>query len=147
MRFFQFIWFILIWKVLMCKILNRSCKLYFYLNITFISLEYPEILVILDRRKIRLIGSNAKRRYLKKLTCKETLRQMFHLSEAPSPPMSQYSPPYTLYTCIQYTYSQREGGEEGDLTREKVRGAIVHKAGRKYLIWLYHQSIKSIKHQ
>ena len=78
--------------------------MYFYLNITFISLEYPEILVILDRRKIRLIGSNAKRRYLKKLTSKETLRQMFYLSEAPSPPMYPYSPPYT-----QYTYSHREG--------------------------------------
>jgi hypothetical protein len=35
-----------------------------------------------------------------------------------------------LYTCIQYTDSYRKGG--GELTREKVRGAIVHKAGRKY---------------
>jgi hypothetical protein len=38
---------------------------------------------------------------------------------------------YTLYTCIQYSYSHREGGG-GELTREKVGGAIVHKAGRKY---------------
>jgi hypothetical protein len=41
-----------------------------------------------NRRKIRLIESNAKYRYLKKLTCKGTLRQVFYLSEAPSPPMT-----------------------------------------------------------
>jgi hypothetical protein len=40
--------------------------------------------------------------------------------EFQSPP-----PPYTLYTCKQYAYSQRAGG--GELAREKVRGAIVHK--------------------
>ncbi len=59
---------------------------------------------------------------------------MFDLSEAPSPTMTPYSPSNTLYACIQYTYSHREGeGEDGgELTREKVRGAIVHKAGRKY---------------
>jgi hypothetical protein len=55
---------------------------------------------------------------------------MFYLSEAPSP--------YTLYTCIQYSYSHKEGGTWEELTREKVRGAIVHKAGRKYQHdWLY----------
>jgi hypothetical protein len=37
-----------------------------------------------SRRKIRLIESNAKCRYLKKFTCKGTLRQVFCLSEAPS---------------------------------------------------------------
>ncbi len=36
------------------------------------------------RRKIRLIESNAKCRYLKILTCKGTLRQVFYLSEVPS---------------------------------------------------------------
>ncbi len=38
----------------------------------------------------------------KKITCKGALRQEFYLSEAPSPPMTPYSPPppYTLYTCI-----------------------------------------------
>jgi hypothetical protein len=52
--------------------------------------------------------------YLKKSTGKGTLRQLFYLSEFPSPPMTPY-PPYTLYTCIQllqYTYSHREGGGE-----------------------------------
>jgi hypothetical protein len=43
--------------------------------------------------------------------------------------MTPYSPPlHTVYTWIQYTL--REGGR-GELTREKVRGAIVHKAGSK----------------
>ncbi len=41
---------------------------------------------------------------------KGTLRQVFFLSEAPSPPMTPYFPLLnTLYTCIQYTYSCKEG--------------------------------------
>ncbi len=47
---------------------------------------------ILRRRHIRPIESNAKCRYLKKLTCKGTLRPVFYLSQAPSPPMTPYSP-------------------------------------------------------
>jgi hypothetical protein len=65
-------------------------------------------------RKIGLIESLTKCRYLKNLPVK-----VYYLSEAPSPPMTPYSLP-PLHT----------GG--GELTREKVRGAIVHKAGRKY---------------
>jgi hypothetical protein len=88
------------------------------------------------RRKIRLIESNAKCHYLKKLTCKGTLRQLFYLSEARSLAPSPYSPsPYTLYTCIQrmYLFTQERGAMgRGELTREKVRAAIVHQAGRKY---------------
>jgi hypothetical protein len=54
------------------------------------------------------------------------MRQAFYLSEPPSPLMTTYSPP--LY--IQYRVLIQTGkGEE--LTREKVRGAIVHKAGSK----------------
>ncbi len=62
------------------------------------------------------------------------------------PPLPHTPPPYTLYTCIQvYLLTQGRGGE---LTREKVRGAIVHKACRKYQHdWLYLQSINSITHQ
>jgi hypothetical protein len=41
---------------------------------------------------------------IKKITCKGALRQVFYLSEAPSPPKTPHSPPYTLCTCIQYTY-------------------------------------------
>ncbi len=52
------------------------------------------------RRKIRLTECNAKCHYLNKMTCKGTLRPVFYLSEAPSPPMSM-TPYYTPLThCI-----------------------------------------------
>jgi len=77
------------------------------------------------RRKIRLIEGNAKCRHLRKLTCKGTLRQVFICPKAQNP--IPYLP-NTLFACILYTYSHREGGE---LNREKGRGAVVHKAGSK----------------
>ena len=59
------------------------------------------------RRKIRLIENNAKCRYLKKLTLKGTFRQVFFLFEAPSPPMTPYSPPLThcirVYSILIHT--------------------------------------------
>jgi hypothetical protein len=74
------------------------------------------------RRKIRLIECNAK----KIDPVKGLSRQAFLLSEAPSPAMTSfYPPPHTLY-------SHREGGRLGELTREKVRGAMIYKTGRKY---------------
>ncbi len=78
------------------------------------------------RRRNRLKESNAKCRNLKKLICKGTLRQVFYLSETPSPPTTPIPPSFPLYTCIHYTFSHREGWEGGELTREKVRGVIVH---------------------
>jgi hypothetical protein len=49
------------------------------------------------RRKIRLIECYSKCSYLKKFTSKWTLRQVFYLSEAPSPPKTPYSsPPYCI---------------------------------------------------
>ena len=44
--------------------------------------------------------------------------------------------PYPITHCIrvytiQYTYSHRERGKGGEITREKVRGATLHKAGLK----------------
>ncbi len=85
------------------------------------------------RRQIRLIESNAKSRYLRQLTCKGTLRQVFYLSEVLSPPMTPYYPPlHTVYVYTVYLFIQGKGEEGGgELTREKVRGAIVHKAGQK----------------
>jgi hypothetical protein len=78
-----------------------------------------------DRRKIRLIECNAKCCYIKKLTCKGTLRQVFYLSEAPSPAMTlPYTPP-PLTHCIgvytQYTYSHKEGGG-GSLPENRLEG-------------------------
>ncbi len=65
------------------------------------------------------------------MTSKGTLLQVFYLSEDPLP----FRDPILI-----------QG--RGELTREKVREAIVHKAGRKYQHdWLYLHSINSIKHQ
>jgi hypothetical protein len=67
--------------------------------------------------------------------------------------MTKYSPSpiHTVNVYKIITYSQMEGmgeGGGGEQTREKVRGAVVQKAGRKYQHdWLYLQSINSIKHQ
>ncbi len=65
----------------------------------------------INRRKIRLIESNAKCRYLKKLICKGTSRQGFYLSEVPSPPMTPCSPPPPPHFFTQ--------GGGGQLTRER----------------------------
>jgi hypothetical protein len=59
----------------------------------------------------------------KKIDLERDFAACVYLSEAQNP-----IPPYTLYTCIQYTYSDREGG---GVTREKVRLATVHKIGLK----------------
>ncbi len=84
------------------------------------------------RRKIRLLECNAKCRYLKKLTCRGTLGQVFYLSEAPSLPMTPYSPLTRIHVENVYLFTQVRWGRGVELTREKVRGAIIHKAGRKY---------------
>ncbi len=87
------------------------------------------------RRKIRPIECNDKCRYPKKLTCKGTLRQVLYLSEAPSRPiMTPPHPPLTHCIRVQRIFIHTGKGERGggELTREKVVGAKVHKAGRKY---------------
>ncbi len=48
--------------------------------------------------------------------------------------MTPNSPPYTLYIYV-YTvnvFTKGRGEEGGEFTREKVRGAMLHKPGRKY---------------
>ncbi len=63
------------------------------------------------------------------------LAAVVYLSEAPFPP-DPILPPNTLYTCVHctvYLFTQGRGGEPTwELTKEKVRGAMLHKAGRKY---------------
>jgi hypothetical protein len=64
----------------------------------------------------------------KKITCKETLRQMFICLR----PRTPYSLPYELYTCIQYTYSDREGGRREVEPERRFEGQHFAKLGRKY---------------
>ncbi len=65
------------------------------------------------------------------MQCRMSLSKKIDLYEAPS------SRPMNLYFPIPKQYTGK-GGEGGELTRAKVRGAIVHKAGRKYQHdWLY----------
>jgi hypothetical protein len=68
-----------------------------------------------ERRRIRMIESIAKCIYLKKLTCKGALRQVFYLSEAPSPPpILAHTPPslHTVYVYTIYLFTQGKGGGE-----------------------------------
>ncbi len=83
---------------------------------------------------------------IKKLTCKGTLQKVFCLSEAPSPPLTPIIPPlHTVHVYTVYFFTQGRG-EEGELTREKVRGAIVHKAGIPTSLTVS-PLFNSIKHQ
>ncbi len=67
----------------------------------------------------------------KKMTCKGTLLQVFICLRTrttyPSPPPLTHC--ISVYSIQIYTGKEGRGGET--LTREKVRGAIVHKAGSK----------------
>jgi hypothetical protein len=118
------------------------------------------------RRNIRLIKSNANCRHLKNFSCKGILRQVFFCQRPPPflclgglagpesgqiqsvkllqnmvfnrtqhPPGPIPSQPHTV--CIYCTLTQGRGvGKGGGWTREKVRVAIVHKAGSKIPPWL-----------
>ncbi len=73
----------------------------------------------------------------KKLACKGTLRQVFYLSEARSPPMTPYSPPLTLHTCILYTvylFTQGGGGGESQKTESKLEGRPAESTNMTYCI-------------
>ncbi len=64
--------------------------------------------------------------------------------------MTPYSPPYTLYTCIQYTYSHRERGEGSSLTKLGRRAytaniLILTELNKKILIILLTWLIWSIE--
>ncbi len=87
----------------------------------------------LKRRNITLLEGNGKCRHLKKLTCKRTLRQVF-ISLKPRPHI-----PHPLTHCIRVfsilIHTGNGGGRER-WTRERVRGATVHKAGSKIPSWL-----------
>ncbi len=112
--------------------------------------------LILGRRKIWLIENNAKCSYLKNVL-KMVFAPGVYLSEAPSPTRFLFGvlrqfcrfwiwsdlqhnsttpppPPPNHTVCLYSTLILGRGG--GRWTREKVRGAIVHKAGSKIPTWL-----------
>jgi hypothetical protein len=80
----------------------------------------------------------------KKFTCKRTFRQVFTCLRPGQNPIPPPPPPFTLYTCIQYTYSHREGGRVEPERRGE--GQQFTKLGGKYQHdYLYLQSINSDK--
>jgi hypothetical protein len=101
------------------------------LSLTWHPCKKSAILIVsVCGRKIRLIEYNAKCRFLKKLTCKVTLRQMFYLSEGP---LLSYEPipPHThcilVYSIIIHTgnegrrANQREGSRgNSSQSRSKI---------------------------
>ncbi len=121
-------------------------------------------------RKISLIESNAKWRYPKKLTFKgrclshpvlgfclgwcsnfvgsesgqKQSVNLFNSSRIWSPTQFNTPRPLPDTHCL-YTVLWLWEGE--GWTREKVREAIVHKAGLKIPTWLYLQFLNSFKHQ
>jgi hypothetical protein len=66
--------------------------------------------------------------FLKNLPVKVLGGTGVYLSEATHPPL------HTVYVCTVYLFSPGwdHGGKGEELTREKVSGAMLHKAGRKY---------------
>ncbi len=81
-----------------------------------------------------LIESNAKCHYLKILLVHGLCGRCF-ICLRPPPHLWPHIPPHTLYT---YSHMEKGGGGGGELTREKVSGAIVHIAGDwlTCLIWV-----------
>jgi hypothetical protein len=81
------------------------------------------------------IDTKAKCLHIKKFTSKRDFAAVVYLSEAPSPPMAPYPslPLHTVYvhTVLIHTGKGEEGRGGGELTREKVGGTTVHKAGSK----------------
>ncbi len=64
-----------------------------------------------------------------KIDMDETLRKVFYLSEIPVLSYDPIPPPPHLHSLNVYTvdlFTQEKGGEE------KARGAMIHKANRKY---------------
>jgi hypothetical protein len=80
-------------------------------NRRIITLERPTLLLLSfqrgNRRKIRLCDRMQCQMSLSnKFTCKGTLQQVYICLR----PRTPYPPSYTLYKCIQYTYSHKKGG-------------------------------------
>ncbi len=109
--------------ILSCPVLSLSSFLSPFLLDLSIFVLFCTLLSsdAVSRRKIRLLEGNAEFRHLKKLTCKGILRQVFIRLR----PKTLYHPPpfpYTLYQCLQHTYSvftQGRGGRGGRVEPER----------------------------
>jgi hypothetical protein len=96
------------------------------------------------RRKIRLIECISTVLILKNLPAKGLCGRCL-ICLRPTPKLPPLHTVFVYMYIVQYTYSYKEGARGVELTWKKVRGAIAHKAGRKYQHeWLYLQSINSI---
>jgi hypothetical protein len=73
------------------------------------------------RRKIRLIESNVKCRHLKKLACKGTLRHVFYLSAAHSPPMTPILSPFAHCRLVLYSILIHTGKGGGGRANQRER--------------------------
>ncbi len=85
------------------------------------------------RGLINQIDTKAKCRHLKNLPVKRLCGRSLP-DWGPLPPMAPRPPLlHTVYVCIGYLFTQgrKEGGGGERWTREKVRGATVHKAGSR----------------
>jgi hypothetical protein len=96
---------------------------------------YRTVFINCRRRKIRLIEDSAKCRHLINLHIKGLCGRCLP-AWGPEPHIPP--PHFTLYTCILYAVNLFTQGrwEEGEWTREKGRGATVHKARSKIPTWL-----------
>ncbi len=84
--------------------IDKSCMLFFILFFRGGGVGRVLFLILLFNKDVYAQKDQADRciakcRYLIKLTCKGTLRQVFYLSEAPFPPMTPHTPP-PLTHCI-----------------------------------------------
>ncbi len=101
-----------------------------------------DLIYVLPRRKIRLVEGNAKRRHKKNWPAKGLCGRC--LSVLGLEPHTL--PPYTLYTCIQYTYSHGEGGGGRVEPERRREGQQFTNLGRKYQHdCLYFQSINTCR--
>ncbi len=76
-------------------------------------------LLLMGVERQDFIEGNEKCRHLKKLTCKETLRQVFICLR----PRTPYPPPYTLYICV-IVYSDQSAICHRQRKPERLEGLV-----------------------
>jgi hypothetical protein len=133
-----------IWKIVhpnhkIVPLETEDCSI----RIRMIALLDPELLSSFHGLS-NYIDTKAKRRHLKKFTCKGTLRQVFLCLRHP-PYLWHHTGPRTVYVYTVYLFTQGRGERGGRVEPErKLDGQQFTKLGRKYQHdCLYLQSINS----